>query len=243
MAGDRSGPGDEGDLQSAVRAVARTLREQILSLREDGVFLGSEEELLVRLGTSRPTLRQAARLLEHENLLAVRRGAAGGFFSRLPTAGAVSHVASVYLRSRRTSLGDLNRAAAVVVPEIARLAAQNPSASERASLLEFADAPSHRAQAGSPAFLRDVVQGFGRRLVALIDNPPLALFYEMLLDLAVSPFPTRVLDDPARARRVLRFHHELGEAVKRGDGVAAAAVTEAYYATADGWLRQGSHPG
>jgi DNA-binding FadR family transcriptional regulator len=243
MAGDAGGPGEEGDPKSAVRAVARTLREQILSLSADGVFLGPEEELTERLGTSRPTLRQAARLLEHENLLVVRRGAAGGFFSRLPSAQAVSHVAAVYLRSKRTSLGDLNRAAALIVPEIARLAAQNPSVADRAGLLEFADSPHHRELVGGPRFLREVVMEFGRRLVCLIDNPPLALFYEMLLDLAVSPFPVAVLDDPARARRVLRFHHELAEAVSRGDTDAAVAVTESYYATADSWLSQAARSG
>jgi len=54
-----------GGGRSAAHRAAHALREDILA-REDGELLGSEDELMERLGVSRPTLRQAARLLEHE---------------------------------------------------------------------------------------------------------------------------------------------------------------------------------
>jgi DNA-binding FadR family transcriptional regulator len=222
--------------KSAARAVAACLREEILALNKESAFLGSEDELLARLGVSRPTLRQATRILEHENILEVRRCAGGGLFTRMPTAKALSDVASVYLRSRGTTLTDLNRAAALVVPEIARVASLNPSASEPAHLAAFADSPEHKGLIGTPAFMRDVVQEFGLRLVALIDNPPLALFYEMLLGLAVSPFRVWVLADRRRGTRVLRCHNDLGEAIKAGKAELAIRVTKSYYATIDSWL-------
>jgi GntR family transcriptional regulator, transcriptional repressor for pyruvate dehydrogenase complex len=93
---------------SAVSATAEVLRSEIL-LRDDGDWLGSEDELLGRLGVSRPTLRQAARLLEAEELLVVRRGLNGGLFSRRPTSDAVARMASVYLRSEGTTVVDLAR--------------------------------------------------------------------------------------------------------------------------------------
>ena len=146
-------------------------------------------------------------------------------------------MASVYLRYRATTLNDLNRAAALVVPEIARLAAMHPSLEARVALAELADNPEHEALIGTPAFVRDVVQEFGLHLVALIDHPPLALFYEMLLELAVSPFEGRVLDDPSRAREVLAFHHDLGDAVCRGEPVEAGDIASRYFVSVERWLR------
>jgi GntR family transcriptional regulator, transcriptional repressor for pyruvate dehydrogenase complex len=229
--------GQTAPRQSASQEAASLLREEILALHEDGVFLGAEDNLLVRLGVSRPTLRQAARILEHENLLVVRRGAAGGFFSSVPTADAVARVASVYLRYRSTNLTDLNRAAGLVVPEVARLAAANPSSNARADLAAFACRPEHEDLIGTPRFVRDVVREFGLRLVSLIDNPPIALFYEMLLDLAVSPFEARVLDEPGRGQRVLQYHRELGNVVNEGDSAAASDVTSRYLIDVDTWLQ------
>ena len=45
---------------------------------ESGRFLGSEDELLLRFGVSRPTLRQAAKMVANDRLITVRRGTGGG---------------------------------------------------------------------------------------------------------------------------------------------------------------------
>lgn len=221
---------------SVAREVVATLREEILALHEDGAFLGSEDDIQRRFGVSRSTVRQAARMLEHENLLTVRRGVRGGFFSRVPSADAVSHVASVYLRSRRTTPRDLQAANALVVPEIARLASLNPSLSARASLADFVRTEEHRSLIGTPALLRQAVREFGLRLTSLIDNPPLALFYEMTLDLTVSAFPLRAFDRPSRGRRVIRFHRDLSAAVRDGDGDGAVAITVQYFHEVQSWI-------
>src|SRR5690606_33992775 len=100
-------PTRRGSLHTAV-AVAESLREEILTTLEEGPereedgswFLGYEEELAKRMGTSKPTLRQAGRLLEAEQLIVVRRGVTGGWFGRPPTSDGVTHAASILLRSQ-----------------------------------------------------------------------------------------------------------------------------------------------
>src|SRR2546423_893707 len=59
--------------------VARALRRQIIR-RElgQGEALPSESALMEQFGVSRPTLREAFRLLESESLIEVRRGVRGG---------------------------------------------------------------------------------------------------------------------------------------------------------------------
>lgn len=56
-----------------------------------GDFLGAEDELLARLGVSRPTLRQAAKIVENERLISVRRGTKGGLYAARPDVADVLH--------------------------------------------------------------------------------------------------------------------------------------------------------
>src|SRR5690554_8119325 len=92
------------EADSAARKAASVLRDHILAGHE-GEYLGSESELLERLGISRPTFRQAARLLEHEQLLVIKRGVGGGFYSRRPSIHTVANSAALYLRSEERRVG------------------------------------------------------------------------------------------------------------------------------------------
>src|SRR5262245_40782956 len=59
--------------------VAQTLRRMIVEGElKDGDFLPNEGELIAQLQVSRPTLREAVRVLEAEGLITVRRGSRTG---------------------------------------------------------------------------------------------------------------------------------------------------------------------
>ncbi len=75
---------------------AASMRALVQAL-EPGLMLGSEEELVARLGVSRATLRQVARLLEREGWLSVKRGINGGYFSARPDLHIIESSVSAYL--------------------------------------------------------------------------------------------------------------------------------------------------
>jgi DNA-binding FadR family transcriptional regulator len=104
------------------RATARKLRELALSVA-GGQFLGTEKDLLVRFGISRPTFRQAVHLVESERILTSVRGLNGGLFSRRPDMEGVVASAATYLRSRETKLGDVLLAANSAVADAVGMAA------------------------------------------------------------------------------------------------------------------------
>ena len=73
--------------------VADTLRQQILNgTLTGGSLLAKQEDLLAEFGVSKPSLREAMRILEAEGLLRVRRGKLGGSVVRRPNAAASSAV-------------------------------------------------------------------------------------------------------------------------------------------------------
>ncbi len=84
---------------STADRVANILRERILSTVEDH-YLGSEAAIAEEFGVSLPTLRQAARLLEYEQLLRIKPGKGGGYFTRRPAIDTAIKSASQYLSSK-----------------------------------------------------------------------------------------------------------------------------------------------
>jgi len=82
-----------GGAGSGVDLVAGKLRQLALGA-ENGAGLGSEQALTAELGTSRATLRQAARLLQREGVIIVRRGLKGGYFAARPGINSIQHAIS-----------------------------------------------------------------------------------------------------------------------------------------------------
>jgi DNA-binding FadR family transcriptional regulator len=226
-------------IRSAPRETADILREEILKHDNDGEewLLGSEDDMIRMLGVSRPTLRQAARMLEQEQLLVVRRGIGGGLFGRRPTAEAVSHTASVYLRSEGATYKDLIGTQLVLGVECARLAAGNPDTTAREELRDFyKQRVRDRAHISTPDFL-NVTVDFQRHVAQLAGSPALQLFVNVLMDLSVGSAPiARVYSDPDRQRQTFNRHEAVAEAIARGDPKLAAERMRKHLETILNWV-------
>ncbi|TPG36567.1 FadR/GntR family transcriptional regulator [Mycolicibacterium hodleri] len=97
--------------KAAEVAVATLRRRIILGLLAEGDALPSEDDLLVELGVSKPTLRQAIRILESESLVTVRRGAHGGIQVSVPRVETAAGYAATVLEYRGATTADLFEAA------------------------------------------------------------------------------------------------------------------------------------
>ena len=88
--------------------VADLLRREIaLGVYPAGADLPSEAKLSARFGVSRPSSREALRVLESEGLIKVARGARGGAKILPPSLGAISRYLGVYLQMRGVKLAEL----------------------------------------------------------------------------------------------------------------------------------------
>ncbi|MUL48641.1 FadR family transcriptional regulator [Mycobacterium sp. CBMA293] len=105
--------------------VADELRQRILSGDlADGGVLPTEDELLVEFPISKPSLREAIRILETEGLLSVRRGKLGGSVVHRPSATNVAYTMGLVLGAHDVSLSDVGTALQQVEPACAALCAQ-----------------------------------------------------------------------------------------------------------------------
>lgn len=88
----RKQPSREGLVSAAVA----TLRDMIIA-QPSGQQIGSLPDLAKTLGVGIVTVQQAARVLEHEGFLKVRRGPGGGYYGTRPDAEGLSHAISGFL--------------------------------------------------------------------------------------------------------------------------------------------------
>lgn len=106
-----------------VQETAENLRELILA-REPGAQIGSLTDVAQQLGVGIVTVQQAARVLEHEGLLNVRRGPRGGYYGARPDEAALERAFAAYLRVHDIGQRDAAEMMALIDCEIVSAAAR-----------------------------------------------------------------------------------------------------------------------
>lgn len=159
--------------------VARTLRRMVVDgdLTE-GDNLPNEADLMSHFGVSRPTLREAVRVLESERLVEVRRGSRLGARVRVPGPEIVARPAGLLLELSGATIADVMVARSGIEPIAARLLAENadPAAYDELETILADELPAALA-AGRVA---EVTARFHRRMVELSGNATLGMIAGML---------------------------------------------------------------
>jgi DNA-binding FadR family transcriptional regulator len=206
--------------------VSGHLRSQIVNGQlKEGDTLPSETALMQRYGISRPTLREAFRVLESESLITVRRGSNGGAQIHVPNGEAAARYAGLVLQYRGTTLADVLEARAVLEPPCAGLVAAHRTAADLTRLraaLEIAD-----AAADDPHLSIRLQQEFHSLVVELTGSQTVKVMIEMLghiLDTATFSKIARDAGTPSeRAAQHAghRSHARLVEYIEAGDTAGA----------------------
>jgi DNA-binding FadR family transcriptional regulator len=162
----------------AAELVAARLRDQIVrgELRE-GDVLAPEGELMQRFGVSRPTLREAMRVLEGEALITVHRGARGGARVHTPDGETVAQFAGLVLQFRGATVADVYEARRALDLAALRIIVGRGSPWDFVALDENVAAMGRATEPGDIVELHDE---FHTLLVELAGNQTLVVFEQMI---------------------------------------------------------------
>lgn len=198
--------------------VARTLRTQIVSGEiGEGEPLPSEAALMELFGISRPSLREAFRILESERLIEVRRGSRGGARAIKPDIGVAARYLGIIMQFDHVQLKDVFVARAYFEPLGFRLLASAPDRTAAISAL--------RAQLdilGDAASIPTAYVDFFARLFSLAGNRPIELLYGALTEVVGSELKDATDNNAGTAASVKRYLNKALDLAEQGDGQGAA---------------------
>ena len=128
---------------------------------------------------SRPSLREALRILEAEGLISVVRGVLGGVVAHAPDTRMTARTAALVLQARNVPLADVQEARTLLEPTAVRVVAS--SRSRRAAAAELRALIDEQMQVIlDPDAFGGANARFHERLVALAGNRTLSIVAEML---------------------------------------------------------------
>jgi DNA-binding FadR family transcriptional regulator len=155
--------------------VAIHIRKQIVRGElQQGDALPTENALMEEFSISRPTLREAFRILESEGLITVRRGAQGGARVQVPSAEHAAGYAGLVLQHRGTTVADVLSVRSLVEAPAARLVAERRDRKRCADELEVV------LDEIDPTKTPERFSDFNARLVEMTGSETLMLITAML---------------------------------------------------------------
>lgn len=172
--------------RNLVPATAARLREMILA-REPGALLGSLTEIAQQLGVGIVTVQQAARVLEHEGLLEVRRGPGGGYYGKRPDEAALERSVAAYIQVHPSAAQEVSEIVSLLLCELIPAAARCKDEPLRTALRELlaridgADTPEARVA---------IEQELHNLLYKMVNRPLIELLTRVTTQLQLSqPLP------------------------------------------------------
>lgn len=201
--------------QKLSHAVADYFRSLIASGElQPGDALPPEMELLQQLGVSRPTLREALRVLESETLISLGRGARSGATVLNPSVEAAAQYGSLFLATHGTTLGEIHEVRMLLEPPLVAMLAVSRRDNVLGALRRCVEAQRAALAAGDYVGAAEAVNDFHGQLIRSSDNRAFDLLAGMLHDISTKVYPRipQAGRTPSDHRTVLRRSEKSTEA-------------------------------
>jgi DNA-binding FadR family transcriptional regulator len=211
---------------------ARALAELSLAAAP-GDHLGAEDDLLRRFGISRPTLRQAAKMVERDRLISIRRGIKGGYFAARPDARDAIQSLARFLRLKGATLGDVIQVTRPVSEEAVVAAAGRRSEADVERLRAFVAAIDGH---DTPRALIAAEVELARLIAGMSGNPVVELVMEIGYSFGLDERGSDLYADPERRERTRAMQRSLCNAIIDGDPDVARLMMNRRSRQFDAWL-------
>jgi GntR family transcriptional repressor for pyruvate dehydrogenase complex len=209
--------------------IAARLRGQIVRGElQPGSRLAPEAGLQEQFGVSRPTLREAFRILEAESLLSVRRGARGGAHVVMPDLSVAARHVGTLLQVSGTTIGEVYEARMAIEPTAARMLALRRRRETVPELRDYLDMLRALVDRGPSAEeWSRASSGFHDLVVELTGNRALAVAAGVLRDIAATHVAVAFArtyerpDTPATMTKAVKSYSRLVDLIEAKDGDGA----------------------
>ncbi|MBY4573349.1 GntR family transcriptional regulator [Gordonia paraffinivorans] len=231
---DESGLPKRIQVPKTAELIAAQLRGQIVrGVLKPGDMLPPETVLGQRFDVSRPTLREAFRILENESLIVVRRGSRGGVQVVSPDVSVAARYFGLLLQIQHTTLADLYEARMVLEPAAVRMLAARHDDDDIKALSEVIDDLAALVDAGAESADLDTWSTAAFRFHDLLleraGNQTLGLIGRVLVDVVathMSRVVSRTTDTDevvTQFKKTIRAYRKLVALVEAGDADGAEA--------------------
>lgn len=230
--------GQIGQIGRPVRApktselIAAQLRRQVVrGTVKPGDKLPPETRLMEQFGVSRPTIREAFRILETEGLIVVRPGSRGGAQVAVPDQVAAARYVGLLLQLAGATIDDVYEARKVAEPACAGLLARRRTEQDIADLAAVVAEIESAVEAGGgqpdPARWVPLSYRFHELIMQRSGNKTLALQGAVLQDIVATHTALRAsrsfgeAGSPERFRHAVRAYKKLLALIEAGDADGA----------------------
>jgi GntR family transcriptional regulator, transcriptional repressor for pyruvate dehydrogenase complex len=187
-----------------------------------GDRIGTENELAREFGVSRPTLREALRLLAGSHLIQVNQGRAGGIFVSATANESmgrnVSQAIATMLATESVSLHELLEARIYLEVPLAGLAAEHATEETIAAMESAIEAAGGNAPASDEFRMADT--RFHKAIADAAGNDLMVAFTSWILEV-LQPSLVAYMGPALEADEILSQHRRILRAVRRGQPAAA----------------------
>jgi DNA-binding FadR family transcriptional regulator len=210
--------------------VAGILRTRIVDGElADGDMLPKQDDLLAEFRVSRPSIREAMRILETEGLISVRRGNIGGAEVHAPDPRSAAYMLGLVMQSQHVTLADVASALRILEPACASLCASRPDRTMAViPVLRDLNDDAEKHLEDGPSFTvfarrwhSAMVESCGNRTMILMVGTLESVWSHHESLWAESAAAEGGYPDVKARRTVLRAHVRVTEAIENGNEEAA----------------------
>lgn len=209
--------------------LAAQLREAILAGEiPEGASLPTERDLVLQSGISRPSVREALRILSAEGLVRARQGRTGGSIVTLPSSDNLVQLIGQFVRGRQISVRALYETRELIEPLLAGLAATRRTLQNMQRLrslhedLVAAAANYQRFSVANVAWHLAVAEAS--------QNELLTTFLRSISSGVAVATTIEEYDTGDTRQAVIRIHHKINDAIEQQDSAKAERYMRAHLA-------------
>jgi DNA-binding FadR family transcriptional regulator len=230
------------EIPKASELIATQIRRKIiLGEIAEGDFLPDDAQLMADFHVSRPTLREALRILESERLISTRRGARGGTEVHAPHVSVAARYVASVLEWSGATVDDVYAARQLVEPFAVRIGTLRRPADALSRLKSALDV--ERSVADDPNKFPVAAAQFHRRVVELSGNMTLSLLAAVVHEITASVHAAAVAQltrgTAATRNSGLAPHESLVRLIEAGDADGAEKLWSAHMQKAGAILKRG----